>query len=195
MDFPDNSFDAVYAIEATVHAPKLAGVYSEIFRVLKPGGVFGVYEWLMTDEYDNENLEHREIRLGIEQGDGISNMVKIEEGLEAMKIAGFQLLHNEDLADRPDPIPWYWPLAGKWKYMQSVFDSFTIARMTWWGRLLAHNFAGALELTGLAPPGTKKTADSLARAADCLVAGGEKHLFTPMYLMVGKKPEQWSQSK
>ncbi|KAI1658750.1 S-adenosyl-L-methionine-dependent methyltransferase [Daldinia decipiens] len=190
MDFPDNSFDAVYAIEATVHAPKLEGVYSEIFRVLKPGGVFGVYEWLMTDDYDNNNLEHREIRLGIEQGDGISNMVKISEGLEAMKIAGFDLLHHEDLADRPDPIPWYWPLAGDWKYMQSVFDTFTIARMTWWGRMLAHNFAALLELTRLAPAGTKKTADSLARAGDCLVAGGAKHLFTPMYLMVGKKPEQ-----
>ena len=44
MPFPDNTFDAVYAIEATVHAPSLAGVYSEIFRVLKPGGTFGVYE-------------------------------------------------------------------------------------------------------------------------------------------------------
>ena len=43
IKFPDNSFDAVYAIEATVHAPTLAGIYSEIFRVLKPGGVFGVY--------------------------------------------------------------------------------------------------------------------------------------------------------
>ncbi|KAL9032421.1 MAG: hypothetical protein Q9214_007977, partial [Letrouitia sp. 1 TL-2023] len=74
MSFPPNIFDAVYAIEATVHAPSLEGAYSEIFRVLKPGGVFGVYEWLMTDQYDNENPHHREIRLGIEQGDGISNM-------------------------------------------------------------------------------------------------------------------------
>jgi hypothetical protein len=30
---------AVYAIEATVHAPSWEGVYSEIFKVLKPGGV------------------------------------------------------------------------------------------------------------------------------------------------------------
>ncbi|KAK8068489.1 S-adenosyl-L-methionine-dependent methyltransferase [Apiospora saccharicola] len=183
MDFPDNSFDAVYAIEAT-----LSGVYSEIFRVLKPGGVFGVYEWLMTDDYDNENLHHREIRLGIEQGDGISNMVKVSEGLEAMKIAGFTMMHHEDLADRPDPMPWYWPLAGQWKYMQSVYDIPTIARMTWWGRGLAHRFAGMLEMLRVAPAGTRKTADSLAVAADCLVAGGREHLFTPMYLMVGKKP-------
>jgi sterol 24-C-methyltransferase len=42
MPFDDNTFDGVYAIEATVHAPSLAGVYAEIFRVLKPGKVFCV---------------------------------------------------------------------------------------------------------------------------------------------------------
>ncbi|ETS77092.1 Sterol 24-C-methyltransferase [Pestalotiopsis fici W106-1] len=188
MEFPDNSFDAVYAIEATVHAPQLAGVYAEILRVLKPGGVFGVYEWLMTDNYDHDNLRHREIRLGIEQGDGIANMVKISEGLEAMNMAGFTVLHHEDLAERPDPIPWYWPLAGDWSYLQSIWDVPTIARMTKWGRWMAHNLSGALETVRLAPPGTKKTGESLARAADCLVAGGKERLFTPMYLMVGKKP-------
>jgi sterol 24-C-methyltransferase len=189
MQFPDNSFDAVYAIEATVHAPTLEGVYSEIFRVLKPGGIFGVYEWLMTDEYDNNNPEHREIRLGIEQGDGISNMVTISEGLTAIKAAGFELLHHEDLADRPDIVPWYFPLAGSFRHMQSIWDFLAIARMTWWGRGLVHRFVGTMEKFRLFPKGTQKTADSLALAADCLVAGGEKKLFTPMYLMVGRKPE------
>ncbi|KAL4918712.1 S-adenosyl-L-methionine-dependent methyltransferase [Aspergillus aurantiobrunneus] len=189
MPFPDNSFDAVYAIEATVHAPELVGVYREIMRVLKPGGIFGVYEWLMTDEYDNDNPEHRKIRLGIEQGDGISNMVRVSEGLAAIKDAGLELLHNEDLADRPDAIPWYYPLAGSFKHMTSPWDFFTIARMTWWGRGLVHRFVGAMETIKLIPKGTQKTADSLALAADCLVAGGEKKLFTPMYLMVARKPE------
>ena len=189
MSFPDNSFDAVYAIEATCHAPSLEGIYSEIFRVLKPGGVFGVYEWLMTEEYDNDNIRHREIRLGIEQGDGISNMCKVSEGLAAMKAAGFEMLHNEDLADRPDPFPWYWPLSGELRYIQSIYDVFTIVRMTKLGRWAAHGAAGILETLKLAPAGTKKTADSLALAADCLVAGGRDKLFTPMYLMVGRKPE------
>ncbi|OJJ55679.1 hypothetical protein ASPSYDRAFT_48891 [Aspergillus sydowii CBS 593.65] len=189
MQFPDNSFDAVYAIEATVHAPELVGVYKEIQRVLKPGGIFGVYEWLMTDEYDNDNPEHRTIRLGIEQGDGISNMVKVSEGLAAIKDAGLDLLHHEDLADRPDAIPWYYPLAGSFKHMTSPWDFFTIARMTWWGRGFVHRFVGFMETFKLFPRGTQKTADSLALAADCLVAGGERKLFTPMYLMVAKKPE------
>lgn len=189
MSFPDNSFDAVYAIEATVHAPSLEGIYSEIFRVLKPGGVFGVYEWLMTDKYDNDNPHHREIRLGIEIGDGISNMEKIDVALDAMKKAGFVMEHNEDLADRDDPYPWYWPLSGQLKYISTLGDIPTILRMTKVGRGIIHKFVGGLEMIGLAPKGTQKTADSLALAADCLVAGGREKLFTPMYLMVGRKPE------
>ena len=188
MSFPEESFDAVYAIEATVHAPSLEGVYSQIYRVLKPGGVFGVYEWLMTEEYDNENARHREIRLGIEQGDGISNMVKISEALRAMKAAGFELEVARDLADNADARPWYYPLDGDLTMASSIGDLITIARMTRLGRFLAHGAVGWLERFGIAPKGTRKTADSLGVAADCLVAGGKARLFTPMYLMVARKP-------
>ncbi|KAI9841105.1 MAG: Delta(24)-sterol C-methyltransferase [Sclerophora amabilis] len=188
MSFPENTFDAVYAIEATVHAPSLEGVYSQIFRALRPGGVFGVYEWLMCEKYDNNNPRHREIRIGIEQGDGISNMVKITEALEAIKAAGFELEYHEDLATRPDVAPWYYPLAGDFKHMSSLGDFFTILRMTKIGRGLIHRLLGSLEMIKLAPHGTQKTADSLAWAADSLVAGGKEGLFTPMYLMVARKP-------
>ena len=41
--FGENSFDAVYAIEATVHAPSWEGVYGEIMKVLKPGGVVRLF--------------------------------------------------------------------------------------------------------------------------------------------------------
>ena len=188
MSFPDESFDMVYAIEATVHAPALEGVYSQIYRVLKPGGVFGVYEWLMTEKYDNEDPHHREIRLGIEQGDGISNMVKVSEGLRAIKAAGFELEIATDLAENDDARPWYYPLDGDLRMASSIGDVFTIARMTKLGRFVAHNTIGILEKGGILPRGTKKTADSLGVAADCVVAGGKEKLFTPMYLMIARKP-------
>lgn len=189
MPFPDNSFDAVYAIEATVHAPSLQGVYSEIFRVLKPGGTFGVYEWLMTDAYDASNPQHRTIRLGIEQGNGIGNMVPISEGHAAIKGSGFKLEYAEDLATRPDATPWYYPIAGDFRYMGSVWDFFTILRMTNVARRNVEKLLGFMEIVHLAPAGSAKTADSLARGADALVAGARGGLFTPMYLMIAKKPE------
>jgi sterol 24-C-methyltransferase len=192
MSFPDNSFDAVYAIEATVHAPSLEGIYSQIFRVLKPGGAFGVYEWLMTDAYDNDNPHHREIRLGIEQGNGISNMEKISVALKAIKDAGFELELHEDLASQEredkDYAPWYWPLSGELKYIASLGDVPTILRMTKFGRNAIHRLLGVGEMIRIIPTGTAKTADSLAVGADCLVAGGREKLFTPMYLMVARKP-------
>lgn len=192
MPFPDNSFDAVYAIEATVHAPSLQGVYSEIFRVLKPGGKFGVYEWLMTDAYDNSSLDHRRIRLDIEQGNGIAQMFPIKHGLEAIKGAGFELQLNEDLAASDDDAvtaPWYWPIGSSLKYAQNVGDFLTILRMNTWGRAVMHSIFGVLETMRIAPAGTAKTAESLAKGAEALVEGGQRKLFTPMYLMVGKKPE------
>ena len=42
--FGENSFDAVYAIEATCHAPSFEGIYGQIFKVLKPGGIVSASE-------------------------------------------------------------------------------------------------------------------------------------------------------
>lgn len=189
MPFPDNSFDAVYAIEATVHAPSLKGVYSEIFRVLKPGGVFGVYEWLMTEEFNNDDLDHRRIRLHIEEGDGIVQMFKISDGVAAIKAAGFKLELETDLAadDNDSQAPWYWPLDSDLRYANTLWDALTILRMNKWGRVVAHNCFSVLERIRILPAGTRKTAESLGKAADALVEGGKKKLFTPMYLMVAKK--------
>ncbi|GKT40562.1 sterol 24-C-methyltransferase erg-4 [Colletotrichum spaethianum] len=189
--FEDNTFDAVYAIEATVHAPSLEAVYSEIFRVLKPGGVFGVYEWVMTENYDDANLRQRKIRIDIEQGDGIANMVKVTEALRAFRAAGFDVLQHEDMAERPDPSPWYWPLdAGSWRHAQTMGDLLYTFRMTGLGRMVTHGFLGLMETLRLAPPGMVKMSDSLCVAADALVLGGKEKIFTPMYLMVGRKPSE-----
>ncbi|KAF4876491.1 Sterol 24-C-methyltransferase [Colletotrichum siamense] len=193
MNIPleDNTFDAVYAIEATVHAPSLQAVYSEIHRVLKPGGVFGVYEWVMTEAYDNDNLSHRKTRIEIEQGNGIANMVKASEALRAFEAAGFEILENEDMADRPDPSPWYWPLdAGSWRHAQTMGDLLYTFRMTGLGRMATHGFLSVMETLRFAPPGMTKTSDSLIRAADALVFGGREKIFSPMYLMVGRKSDK-----
>ncbi|KAI8933791.1 Delta(24)-sterol C-methyltransferase [Plenodomus lindquistii] len=93
-------------MEATVHAPTLQGVYEQILRVMKTGGTFGVYEWVMTDRFDKSNAEHRANRLGIERGNKISHMRPRTDLVNAIEAAGFVLEHEEDLAARPDAGPW-----------------------------------------------------------------------------------------
>jgi len=46
------SYDAAFAIEATCHSPDKTACFREIYKTLKPGGLFCVYEWCMTDKYD-----------------------------------------------------------------------------------------------------------------------------------------------
>jgi len=182
LPFEPETFDAVYAIEATVHAPSLKGVMEQVFRVLKPGGVFASYEWLTTAEYNPENPEHRQIVHDIEEGDGISHMQSIDQTLTDLKEVGFEIVEYQDLAEF-DPRyeePWYKTLQG----------SFSISgfKMTKVGRYTTDTFVKALEALGLAPKGSHQVSQLLIKAADALVAGGEKKLFTPMFLYVVRKP-------
>lgn len=189
LPFEDNTFDMVYAIEATVHAPSLADVYTEIARVLKPGGTFGVYEWVMTDAYDDTNLEHRRIKRDIEIGDGIAHMMPMQTARDAFRAAKLDVLYEEDLAATDtSAYPWYYPIEGNLRNCQTLWDYVTCFRMTRAGRFITQTSVGVLEKLGIAGEGTKKVGQSLADAADALVAGGRQKLFTPMYMVICKKP-------
>ena len=77
-----------------------------IFYVLQ----FGLYEWVMTDAWDPSNPEHKAIAHGIEVGDGIAEMRTYAQARKALKTVGFDVELDEDLAERPDEVPWYYPL-------------------------------------------------------------------------------------
>ncbi|KAJ0095777.1 hypothetical protein Patl1_17159 [Pistacia atlantica] len=171
MPFPDNSFDAVYAIEATCHAPDAVCQFKILylsllpllrwqlasFVVLKPGHCFAAYEWCMTNAFDPQNQEHQKIKV----------------------------LWEKDLAV-DSPLPWYLPL-DKNHFSLSSF------RLTAVGRFFTKNMVKVLEFAGLAPKGSQRVQDFLEKAAEGLVAGGRKEIFTPMYFFVARKPHSDSQ--
>jgi len=181
MPFTEASFDGAYSIEATCHSPDRKAIYSEIFRVLKPGSTFAMYEWCMTDKYDPKNHEHNEIKHGVEVGDALPPIMTTRETLQAFKDAGFEVLYEKDVVDNgPGMIPWYATLAGN--YSLNGF------RMTWLGRTITHTMCRVMEFLRIAPQGTVAASQLLMNAADSLVASGVTEIFTPMYLVVGRKP-------
>jgi len=187
--FGENSFDAVYAIEATCHAPSWEGVYGEILKVLKPGGKFGVYEWCMTERWNPQDPRHKEIAHGIEVGDGIPEMRTIKAARQALNNVGFQILLDEDLAERPDKIPWYYPLEGDIRKVQTLWDVLMVARMTTIGKFLTQSVIWGCEKVGLVPLGTYEVGEALKMAAVYLVKGGQEKVFTPMMMFVAQKPK------
>jgi sterol 24-C-methyltransferase len=193
--FGENSFDAVYAIEATVHAPSFEGVYGEIFKILKPGGVFGVYEWCMTDAWDPSNPEHKALAHEIEIGNGIPEMRPLRLAREALKNVGFDVEYAEDLAERKDYVEWYYPLEGDYSKAQTYSDYVNVWVTTWFGMFVMHNIMWVLEIFGFLPKGTLEVGAALKIAQTSLIKGGQTKLFTPMYLAVSRKPSGLSRKR
>jgi len=174
MEFPDNSFDAAYAIDATCHAPDVSVVYGEIFRVIKPGSIFVCYEWVTTPLYDPKNPVHAKAIDDINFGNGLPELRTAEQCIAAAKSVGFELVKEYDIAQETKLCrPWYARLQKLYK--RSGFDKAILK---------------TLVTLRLLPKGIEKVHRMLVDNATVgLVTGGQLNIFTPMHLLVLKKPE------
>ncbi|MDP6894654.1 MAG: class I SAM-dependent methyltransferase [Acidimicrobiales bacterium] len=59
LEYDDNFFDAVYAIQPLTYISDHAFTFNEVFRVLKPGGMFVFNDVAALDAYDRENKHQR----------------------------------------------------------------------------------------------------------------------------------------
>lgn len=184
MEVPDQdgSYDAVFSIEASCCAPDKYGVYGEVFRLLKPGGSFGAYEYCMTDRYDPDDPRHQRIKSDITYGGGLHGVAYPVEIDSALREVGFDVLETRDLADDPGPgLPWYEPLAGSG-------ISMTHLRSAKLGRWFTHHVLQVMEMLKIVPRGTVEVANMLNIAARAFVEAGRQRIFTPMYFLLARKP-------
>lgn len=178
LPLQDASLDAAYAIEATVHAPNLTGVYGEVKRVLRPGGLWGIYEWCMTSRYRPGNADHNAIKRQIEVSCGIPNINTVEDVMRSMKDAKFDILDVEDLAQQGG-IPWWEPLAPTRLSLSSIRSSQIGSRLT--------NLAlRALEPLRVVPKGAASVGHVLALGGRALAAGGQTGIFTPALFVLAR---------
>ena len=127
----------------------------------------------MTDTWDPSIPSHKALAHKIEIGNGIPEMRPIRLAREALANVGFQVEYEEDLAERPDEIPWYYPLEGDISKAQTPWDLFTVWRISRTGRFVTHNALWLMEYIGLVPKGTTDVAETLKIALAALVEGGQ----------------------
>ncbi len=180
MPLSDGTMDGAYAIEATVHAPNWGRVFREVWRVLRPGASFALYDWCLTDVFDVGNPHHQEIKRRIVAGNGLIDIGTSRQLLEALGGAGFDLLEHYDAAARGGA-PWFEPLAPRSVSLAGFRSSAVGRKVTNWS-------LKALELLRIAPKGTFNVAVFLDKAAVALVEGGRSGIFTPMYFVHARKP-------
>jgi sterol 24-C-methyltransferase len=184
-----NYFDVAYEIEATCHSPNRVDTFSGVNSVLKMGGLFAGYEWVMLKGYDSKNKDHIRIKEGIEVGNALPTLVGPEVVIKAMEDSGFEVIDHYD-ANRgihefksKQELPWYETLAGKM--------SLSGFRMTHIGRMCTHTMVWILEFLTIAPVGSTMVSALLNATAIDLCDGGKLEIFTPSFFFIGKKKADW----
>ena len=135
----------------------------------------------MTDSWDPSIPEHKALAHDIELGGGIPELRPLSKARAAIESVGFIIEHEEDLAERPDVVPWYYPLEGDIFKAQTTWDYFTVWRMSWSGKLVTHNVLRVLEFFRVVPKGTWEVGETLRIAADALVKGGQTKVSRPTH--------------
>jgi SAM-dependent methyltransferase len=101
LPLPDGSFDVYFSKDAVVQIPDKASLFTDAYRVLRPGGQLIVSDWLRggSGEYSAQMLEF--FRL-----EGIAyNMANMGETTAVLARAGFTEIEAHDRSD------WYRDLA------------------------------------------------------------------------------------
>jgi phosphoethanolamine N-methyltransferase len=92
LPFADAAFDVVFSKDALLHVPDKDALFAEIFRVLRPGGVFAASNWMIS--HDGEPSSDMKAYVAAE---GLSfAMASPARYAEAMRRAGFERVETRD---------------------------------------------------------------------------------------------------
>ncbi|CZT48493.1 related to SAM-dependent methyltransferases [Rhynchosporium secalis] len=190
LPFKDGEFDQAYATEALCCAPDMLKAYQEAFRVLKPGGVLGMLDWVLTDKYDDGNEMHRKIRNEVERGGSVPLLTSVKAHVQALEEAGFEIVVENDRAtDKSNPIGWWTTLDGQKYDGMTWVDRFYCFMLT----PLAYNTVWflwkILDVLHLCHPARMEALETVSMCVYSCRDGGREGIFSPMHLFVAKKPE------
>eukprot|EP00565_Helicotheca_tamesis_P007556 CAMPEP_0185731034 /NCGR_PEP_ID=MMETSP1171-20130828/11685_1 /TAXON_ID=374046 /ORGANISM="Helicotheca tamensis, Strain CCMP826" /LENGTH=392 /DNA_ID=CAMNT_0028400203 /DNA_START=48 /DNA_END=1226 /DNA_ORIENTATION=- len=141
MEFPDNTFDIVWACESGEHMPDKEAYINEMMRVLKPGGKFVMATWCQRDdrEVPFSKKDERDLRFLYEEWTH-PYFISIEKYAELIDATGMMnKVTTADWVDETiaswrhsvwvgvyDPRGWIFKPT---KYLKCVRDAYCLERM------------------------------------------------------------------
>ncbi len=94
LDIGSETVDRIVSQESFLHIQDRESLFSECYRVLKPGGGLGFTDWISTDRLDGA------ARAFLADGLAASRIVGIPEYASLLSDAGFSKIQTEDLSER-----------------------------------------------------------------------------------------------
>ena len=105
----DNQYSFVYAIYCLKYSNNLSQVFSEVYRILEPGGIFLSYEILTTEKYCDDNPEHKKIMENICRSTNMPPLHNVTDMRNISKKRGFELISEIDVSKEYGDTEWYYP--------------------------------------------------------------------------------------
>jgi len=167
LPFEDQSMDAVYQVQVFSYSKDLEKLFSDIYRILKPGGRVACLDWFRLDKYDPKNPEHADLMRRIKPLIGAIGTPAIEDFTRAMEKAGFKVIINENASINGLQAP----------LIENADNLYT-----WAGRLI-----NGLVTLRILPRHFQKLFDRLTKDGEAFVEADRKGLVTTSHYIVGQK--------
>lgn len=99
LHFKNEEFDLVFEVEALCHAQDPALAYSEVFRVLKPGGRFVIFDAFRSSDLTSFPQDLQTAVQLVELTMAVKRFPSLDYWLNLAKGVGFKILSTVDLSD------------------------------------------------------------------------------------------------
>jgi len=96
LPFTNETFDALYHVQAFTYVQNLDKLLLEIFRILKPGAKMSFLDWFKLDKYRPEDPHHRHLLKETKAVIGAVRTPSPEEYTEALERAGFRVISSAE---------------------------------------------------------------------------------------------------
>jgi len=182
---PENSFDRAYFMESLSHAEDRSLPLAQAKKIVKPGGIIGGWQWMLTPKFDYKNEKHLDLKRGMEYGGGLRNLCKPDERIKEWQDAGIEVVFSYNMGDdflNRGWLSWYIALT-KGHDIPSMLTS------SYFGRRLTMATVKMLEWVGIAEKGTYRTAWMLEHCGFCAAEAGKLGIFTPLWVTIGVVPK------
>lgn len=181
---PDNTFDAIYDFESTLHSTDHDVTFKELFRVLKPGGRLVSCQYCLIGNYDPKNPHHVDIIRRVDNTNGCYVAGRTVPVTTAkFQNAGFKVLSSEDVFTKEAQSD----IAFSEVFESSAGQRFVGTKLGLWATWI---FCFIGESLFILPRGTTQVQGMMMEAAESFKEAGRENILTPGQLFVVEKPKK-----
>jgi len=96
LPFPDDSFDAIYEIQALTYTEggNFERLFRECFRVMKPGAKLSFLDWVRLSNFNPRNADHKALLSKVKPLLGAVFTPSVEEYVLALERSGFRIVSS-----------------------------------------------------------------------------------------------------